>query len=80
MSRSAAFKQLSMEQYASEMNNIYSTCVLPDTLDESPMAYKPIAEIVEQITPTADIITQIKPLYNFKAAEGIHRKIVKHDR
>ena len=74
MSRSAAFKRLSMEQYKSEMSGIYSTCVLPNTLDESPMAYKPIDEIVKQITPTADIATQIKPLYNFKAAEGSRRK------
>ncbi|MCL2164214.1 MAG: RtcB family protein [Oscillospiraceae bacterium] len=74
MSRSAAFKQLSMEQYKSEMIGVYSTCVLPDTLDESPMAYKPADEIVEQIAPTADIVTKIKPLYNFKAAEGPRRK------
>ena len=77
MSRNAAFKQLSMEQYKSEMSGIYSTCVLPETLDESPMAYKPIAEIMQQITPTADIAAQIKPLYNFKAAEGARRKRAK---
>lgn len=48
---------------------IYSTCVVPDTLDESPMAYKSIEVIVSQIGPTADIIERIKLVYNFKAAE-----------
>ncbi|MCL2674952.1 MAG: RtcB family protein [Defluviitaleaceae bacterium] len=69
MSRNAAFKELSMHEYEAEMSNVYSTCVVPDTLDESPMAYKPIDEIISQITPTVDIMAQIKPLYNFKAAE-----------
>ncbi len=69
MSRSAAFERLTMEEYKAEMAGIYSTCVVPDTLDESPMAYKTMDEIVENITPTADIVCQIKPIYNFKAAE-----------
>ena len=69
MSRSAAFKRLSMEQYLTEMSGIYSTCVQHDTLDESPMAYKPMDEIVRQITPTAEIAAKIKPVYNFKASE-----------
>ncbi len=51
------------------MTGIFSTCVLPDTLDESPMAYKSMDEIVGQIGPTAEIIERIKPIYNFKAAE-----------
>jgi len=51
------------------MNGIFSTCVNPDTLDESPMAYKPCDEIISRIWPTAEIINHIKPLYNFKAAE-----------
>lgn len=74
MSRNTAFKQLSMEEYKAEMSNVYSTCVLPDTLDESPMAYKPMDEIVEQIVPTAEIIERIKPVYNFKAAEQAPRR------
>ncbi len=69
MSRSAAFERLTMAEYEREMAGIYSTCVLPDTLDESPMAYKSIDEIVENIEPTAEIIRRIKPIYNFKAAE-----------
>lgn len=69
MSRKAAFKTLSMEEFKSEMEGIYTTCVVPDTLDESPMAYKSMDEIVEQIEPTAKIIECIKPVYNFKAAD-----------
>ena len=69
MSRSAAFERLTMAEYEREMSGIYSTCVVPDTLDESPMAYKSIDEIVENIEPTAEIVRRIKPIYNFKAAE-----------
>jgi Uncharacterized conserved protein len=69
MSRTAAFRSLSMEQYETEMNGIFSTCVVKDTLDESPMAYKNISEIIEHIGPTAEIIEQIRPVYNFKATE-----------
>ena len=69
MSRKAAFAALSMEEYRSEMEGIYSTCVVRDTLDESPMAYKTLDEIVSQIGPTAEITARIRPVYNFKAAE-----------
>ena len=69
MSRAAAFKTLSLEQYRREMNGIYSTCVSAETLDESPMAYKSLEEIANAITPTARIITRVRPIYNFKAAE-----------
>jgi len=69
MSRKAAFSKLSIEEYKSEMSGIYSTCVVLDTLDESPMAYKPIDDIISFIGPTCEIINRIKPIYNFKAAE-----------
>ena len=69
MSRRAAFSTLSMEEFRKEMEGIYTTCVLPDTLDESPMAYKSMDEIVAQIEPTADIVEHILPVYNFKAAD-----------
>jgi RNA-splicing ligase RtcB len=74
MSRTAAFKQLSMEQYKAEMQGIFTTSVQPGTLDESPMAYKPIKEIIAHISPTADIVARIKPVYNFKAAEQSRRR------
>jgi len=69
MSRHAAFSALSMEEFRREMEGIYTTCVLPDTLDESPMAYKSMDEIIAQIGPTAEIIQRIRPVYNFKAAD-----------
>ena len=69
MSRKQAFAQLSMDEYTAEMEGIWSSCVVSDTLDESPMAYKPLDEIVSEIGPTADIIERIRPVYNFKAAE-----------
>lgn len=69
MSRRTAFSTLSMEEFRREMDGIYSTCILPDTLDESPMAYKSMDEIVAQIGPTADIALHIHPVYNFKAAD-----------
>ena len=46
---------------------IYSTSVKPETIDESPMAYKGMADIVQNIAPTADIVKIIQPIYNFKA-------------
>lgn len=67
LSRSGARDSLSMEQYKEEMAGIFTTCVTESTIDESPMAYKNKDEIVSQIEPTADIVAQIKPVYNFKA-------------
>lgn len=67
LSRSGARDALSMEQYKAEMAGIFTTCVTESTIDESPMAYKNKDEIVSQIEPTADIVAQIKPVYNFKA-------------
>lgn len=69
MSRKTAFAKLSLEKFRTEMAGIYSTCVTADTLDESPMAYKSMDEIVSQITPTVEIVKRIKPVYNFKATE-----------
>lgn len=69
MSRSTAFEKLTMEEYEKQMEGIYTTCINTATLDESPMAYKNMDEIVENIEPTAEIIAHIKPIYNFKAAE-----------
>ncbi len=69
MSRKDAFEKLSMQEYEEQMEGIYTTCISRKTLDEAPMAYKPLNEIIEQINPTAEIICRIKPLYNFKAYE-----------
>jgi len=69
MSRSKAFKTLSLDDFKEQMAGIYSTSINKDTLDESPMAYKNKDEIVRNIAPTAEIMKIIKPVYNFKAAE-----------
>lgn len=49
------------------MDGIYSTCISESTLDESPMAYKPMDEIIKNIGDTVEIKKVIKPIYNFKA-------------
>lgn len=69
MSRAAAFERLTMEEYVKQMEGIYTTCVNTETLDESPMAYKSMDDIVKNIEPTATITAHIRPIYNFKAAE-----------
>ena len=65
--RSKAKEILSLDEYKQTMNGIYSTSVSKSTLDESPMAYKPINSIMDNISDTVDIIDIIKPIYNFKA-------------
>lgn len=67
MDRATVMQSFTLSQFKKEMKGIYSTSVSRDTLDESPMAYKPMNEIVSQIGPAVDILEQIKPIYNFKA-------------
>lgn len=67
MSRSEAKEMFTVEEYVSEMQGIYTTSVSKDTLDECPMAYKDMQEIIDNIGDTVDIIKVIKPIYNFKA-------------
>lgn len=69
MSRAEARKKISMEEYAESMKGIFSTCVDMSTIDESPMSYKPIEVIMEDIKDTVEIVKVIKPIYNFKAAD-----------
>lgn len=69
MSRSVATSTLKLEDYQKAMEGIYSTCVNEKTLDESPMAYKSIDEIIKNIFPTVKILKRLKPIYNFKACE-----------
>ena len=63
------YRMMDLESYNATMAGIYTTCVNTSTLDESPMAYKNMDEIVANIQPTAEIVAHIKPIYNFKAAE-----------
>ena len=67
MSRSKAKEMLSLEEFKETMKGIYTTCVNTFTLDESPMAYKPMGEILSYIQDTVDIVQIIKPVYNFKS-------------
>lgn len=69
MSRTEARKKLSMEEYRQEMTGIYTTCVDRNTLDEAPMAYKGMDEIISHIGPTVQIVERIIPVYNFKASD-----------
>ena len=69
LSRGQARAKLTMEEFRKEMSGIYSTSVNPNTIDESPMAYKTIDDIADNIKPTVEIIKRIKPIYNFKASE-----------
>lgn len=69
MSRKAARKQISLEEFKKTMEGIYTTTVNRDTLDECALAYKPMDEIINNIQDTVEIVDIIKPLYNFKAGE-----------
>lgn len=69
LSRSEAKKLLTVEEFQREMEGIYTTTADSSTLDESPMAYKPIEEILKYVGDTIDIDEIIKPVYNFKATE-----------
>lgn len=69
MSRSKAKETLKMEDFKESMKDIYTTSVCVSTIDESPMAYKPMDEILYNIGGNADVVNIIKPIYNFKAAE-----------
>ena len=65
--RSKVKELFSVEEYAMEMEGIYSTCINESTLDEAPFVYKNCKEIIECIEPTVEILDQIYPIYNFKA-------------
>lgn len=69
MSRIKAKRELDMEEFKAEMTGIYSTTISRATLDEAPMAYKTMDDIVNNIEPTAKIEKIIKPIFNFKAEE-----------
>ena len=69
MSRREAFHNLNMEEYKKAMEGIYSTTVVEETLDEAPMAYKSVDDILATLKETVDVVDILKPIYNFKAAE-----------
>ncbi|MCL2358092.1 MAG: RtcB family protein [Defluviitaleaceae bacterium] len=69
MSRMKAKATFTMEDYRESMQGVFTTSVCKDTLDELPMAYKNMHDIIDVIGDTADILKIIKPLYNYKASE-----------
>lgn len=71
MSRSEAKQNITLSAFKKTMKEagIYSTSVNKSTIDESPMAYKPMQEIIDNIQDTVDIVNIIRPIYNFKAGE-----------
>lgn len=71
MSRSAAKERFTVEEFEKQMEGIFTTSVNRSTLDECPMAYKRIEDIVDNIEPTVEIHHIITPIYNFKAGEKV---------
>ena len=69
MSRTKAKQSFTVSEFKKQMKDVYTTSVNKETLDECPMAYKNMDDIVNNIGPTADIVKIIKPIYNFKAGE-----------
>ena len=67
MSRSKAKETLSLEDYKKTMEGIYTTSVNEATLDEAPMAYKSLEDIIDVIRESVDVIEVLKPIFNFKA-------------
>ncbi|MNV57067.1 RNA-splicing ligase RtcB [compost metagenome] len=67
MSRSKAKEMLTLDEFSETMKDVWTSSVGDSTLDEAPMAYKPIEEILQNIGDTVEVLEVIKPLYNFKA-------------
>lgn len=67
MSRRKAKETFNLEELKKSMEDIYSTSVLEETIDEAPFVYKPMQEIIDNIQDTVEIEKIIKPIYNFKA-------------
>jgi RNA-splicing ligase RtcB len=69
LSRTRARNTLSMDEYQACMRGVYTTSVNPKTLDEAPMAYKSLHDIIDVIRDAVDVIDIMKPVYNFKASD-----------
>ena len=68
MSRVKAKETLNLDDYKSSMDGIFTTSISKETLDEAPMVYKPMEEIIANISDTVEIVDVIKPIYNFKSS------------
>ncbi|MBR6223766.1 MAG: RtcB family protein [Lachnospiraceae bacterium] len=69
MSRRKAKENLDMDEYKKTMEGIYTTSINENTLDEAPMAYKSLDDIIDVIRESVDVIDIMKPIYNFKASD-----------
>lgn len=67
MSRAKAKELITLEEFSATMKDVYTTSVRESTVDESPMVYKSMNEILDNIKDTAEIVKIIKPIYNFKS-------------
>ena len=69
MSRKKAKNELNLGEYKKVMEGVYTTSVNGNTLDEAPMAYKSLEDIIDVVRESVDVIDVMKPIYNFKASE-----------
>lgn len=69
MSRTKAKNELNLDEYKKAMEGVYTTSVNENTLDEAPMAYKSLDDIIDVIRESVDVIDVMKPIYNFKVSE-----------
>lgn len=67
MSRTTAKQNITLEEFQESMVGIWTSSISEQTIDESPMAYKPMDEVLKHTKETIEIIDIIKPIYNFKA-------------
>ena len=68
MSRSQAKDAIGMDDYRKAMEGIYTTSVSESTLDEAPMAYKSLEDIIDVIEESVDVLEVLKPIFNYKAS------------
>ena len=69
MSRADAKQSFTVSEFKKQMAEVYTTSVSKATLDECPMAYKGMQDILDNIGPTAEVRKIIRPIYNFKAGD-----------
>ena len=69
MSRMKAKETFNIDEFKESMKGIYTTSVNKNTIDEAPMVYKPMEEIIDYIEDTVEIERFIRPIYNFKASD-----------
>lgn len=69
--RSEAKELITLDEFKAEMEGVFTTSVNESTIDESPMAYRRVDEILNTIDPTAEVVERILPVYNFKASRPV---------